>query len=108
MGRGRSGKGSGINAAQKTKISKLESSLANSPNFGSIKGEPRYEKDKNGNIDFEIITERRIPAQKSATIGVGDTPERLRTYSITGEIDPNGHIVLKKSKTISEEVVKRP
>ena len=64
---------------------------------------PKFKKNADGSISWEITGERYYPAIKSAVIGVGDTKARTETTVATGIITTGG-VLIKQGRTVVKTV----
>ena len=101
-GRGGASGGFSPTGAQRDKMKKLESFSEDNLSYGKRTGAIHFSKGEKGDIKFRYKTERYIHGQKSATIGVGDTKAKIRSYEITGMIGLGGKTVFIGKKITGE------
>ena len=102
----------GANKEQRASIDKMRQKLPiggeGNGRFGGVYStikDVSFRKGSNGEIEYSVTGERFIHAEKSATIGVGSTPARIKTVVSKGVITPSG-LIKSTGRTSSETIVK--
>lgn len=67
---------------------------------------PTFKVNKDGTVDYRMVGRKIIPAMKFDTIGVGNTPEKVRTTISTGKIMKDG-LVNPNRNQVTEEIVRK-
>lgn len=103
---------SNVSRAQNSVINKLKSKLTvgakGISKYGgsgsTISEAPIFKVNKDGTVNYRVVGREIIPARKYSTIGVGNTPEKIRITVSTGKIMRDG-LVKPNSNQHTEEIV---
>lgn len=96
----------GIPAEIQAKVEKVRTMVSKSSAFGTLEGDIKVSKDKDGNYNLSYTQVKSYGRLRSETIGVGDIPERQEITHTTYVMDSKGrkiNTIRKTEKNYTDE-----